>query len=203
MAQTQADVAVHAVVDAVNTRHLANVVVDDLTMSTWLPRATLEAAGIRQERTQDFECPDGTIISRPIGFAILRVQGRETVEDVVFAEPGDRVRLGARTLSGLNLRIASDGTLVDGGPIIAASASTDVVRDIVARAHDQPLLGHYHSHALDGTRTAALPCAPRRQHGRVRHSDACPGSRQAAHSSPRTRPGVVRVAPHGADGELA
>lgn len=140
MAQTRADVAVHAVVDAVTTGHLANIVVDDSTMSTWLPRATLEAAGIRPERTQDFERPDGTIISRPIGFAILTVQGRETVEDVVFAEPGDRVRLGARTLSGLNLRIAPDGTLVDGGPIIAASASTDWRRNGDGRRHgERPL----------------------------------------------------------------
>jgi hypothetical protein len=42
----------------------------------------------------------------------------------VFAEPGDMVLLGARSLEGLNLRVdARTKQLVDAGPIVAASAN--------------------------------------------------------------------------------
>jgi hypothetical protein len=42
---------------------------------------------------------------------------------VVFAEPADMSRLGARSLSGLNLRVdARTKQLVDAGPIVASAA---------------------------------------------------------------------------------
>ena len=56
--------------------------------------------------------------------AIIHAGGTATSDDVVFAEEGDMVLLGARTLEGLNLRIdAVRKRLVDAGPIVAASAA--------------------------------------------------------------------------------
>jgi len=56
-----------------------------------------------------------------VGFAILHVDGHFTIDEVVFARPGDLNLLGARTLEGLNLRVdAKSRKLVAGGPLTAA-----------------------------------------------------------------------------------
>jgi predicted aspartyl protease len=48
--------------------------------------------------------------------------GTETNDEVVFAEEGDVILLGARSLEGLNLRVdARSKRLVDAGPIVAAA----------------------------------------------------------------------------------
>ena len=69
-------------------------------------------------------CPDdqnGQIITRSVGYAILRVDKAETTDEVVFAEPGDLLLLGCRALEGLNLRVDSRAKkLVAAGPVIAA-----------------------------------------------------------------------------------
>ena len=66
---------------------------------------------------------NGQIITRSVGYAILRVDKAETTDEVVFAEPGDLLLLGCRALEGLNLRVDSRGKkLVAAGPVIAATA---------------------------------------------------------------------------------
>ncbi|HWE39685.1 MAG TPA: hypothetical protein VG406_24260 [Isosphaeraceae bacterium] len=53
----------------------------------------------------------------------VRIDPRFTVDEVVFAEPGDLLLLGARTLDGLNLTVdARQKTLVAAGPLPAATA---------------------------------------------------------------------------------
>jgi len=48
----------------------------------------------------------------------------DSSDDVVFAEEGDLVLLGARSMEGLNLRIdVTRKRLEDAGPIIAAVAA--------------------------------------------------------------------------------
>lgn len=52
------------------------------------------------------------------------VSGVWTVDEVVFAEPGDSILLGARSLEGLNLRVEpATKRLVDAGPAPAAVAA--------------------------------------------------------------------------------
>ena len=64
---------------------------------------------------------NGSIITRSIGFAIIRVEKYFTIDEVVFAEKGDLILLGARTLEGLNLVVDSARKrLVAAGPIPAA-----------------------------------------------------------------------------------
>ena len=56
-----------------------------------------------------------------VGFAILRVGKSFTIDEVVFAEGGDLLPLGARTLEGLNLVVDSaKKKLVAAGPLPAA-----------------------------------------------------------------------------------
>ena len=60
---------------------------------------------------------------RSVGYAIVHAGGTETNDEVVFAEAGDMILLGARSLEGLNLRVdARSKQLVDAGPIVAAVA---------------------------------------------------------------------------------
>lgn len=71
---------------------------------------------------------NGTEITRSVGFAIVHVFGAFTVDEVVFAEPGDLLLLGARSLEGLNLTVdARLKKLVAAGPLPAAGASKSAI----------------------------------------------------------------------------
>ena len=98
-----------------------DVLVDPEQAISSFPAVTLEQVGLERFRKQQFQRPDGTILWRWTGGAILRVGDRATADDVVFGEPGDAMVIGFRTLSGLNLRVdPASGRLVDGGPVLAA-----------------------------------------------------------------------------------
>ncbi|MCJ7784773.1 MAG: hypothetical protein MUP41_12640 [Desulfobacterales bacterium] len=45
------------------------------------------------------------MVSRDVGYAILRAEGFETIDEVVFAEPGDMNLLGVRTLEGFGVMV--------------------------------------------------------------------------------------------------
>ena len=47
---------------------------------------------------------NGQLITRNIGFMVIRVNREFTVDEVVFAQKGDLELLGARSLEGLNLK---------------------------------------------------------------------------------------------------
>ena len=105
-------------------RLLPETMVDTGSEFSWVPRSLLESLGVKPERTQGFVVADGRRVDREMGYAIIHVAGTATSDDVVFAEEGDMVLLGARTLEGLNLRIdVVKKQLVDAGPIVAASAA--------------------------------------------------------------------------------
>jgi len=60
-------------------------------------------------------------VTRSAGFAIIRVNNHFTIDEVVFAEKGDLLLLGARTLEGLNLTVdPKRKKLVASGPLLAA-----------------------------------------------------------------------------------
>src|SRR5262249_34666103 len=99
------------------------LLVDTGSECTWIPARTLEKLGIRREKKDvAFVMANGQQITRQVGFAILHVVDHFTVDEVVFAEPGDLLLLGARTLEGLNLTIdAARHRLLGAGPHPAAS----------------------------------------------------------------------------------
>jgi len=103
---------------------LPEVLVDTGAEGTWIPRAVLESLGIRPERTERYQMADGRILEREVGFAVVHVAGITAADHIVFADPGDLVILGARSLEGLNLRVdARRKELVSAGPIVAAAAA--------------------------------------------------------------------------------
>ena len=98
--------------------------VDTGSEFTWIPRTVLESLGIKPERSQGFVVADGRRVDREMGYAIIHAAGTATADDVVFAEDGDMVLLGVRSLEGMNLRIdVIKKQLVDAGPIVAATAA--------------------------------------------------------------------------------
>ena len=65
---------------------------------------------------------NGNVITRDIGYAILKVNGFETIDEIVFAEQGDLNLLGSRTLEGFGAVIdATRKQLVASGPHFAAT----------------------------------------------------------------------------------
>jgi len=98
--------------------------VDTGAESTWISATTLEAIGVeRHKKDLQFRLANGQIVTRSVGYAVLRVDKSETVDEVVFAERGDLQLLGARALEGLNLRVDSrQKRLVAAGPIVVAVA---------------------------------------------------------------------------------
>ncbi|HEX8567611.1 MAG TPA: retroviral-like aspartic protease family protein [Pyrinomonadaceae bacterium] len=89
---------------------------------TWVSAKMLEELGIEREKKDlQFKMANGQIITRSVGFAIVRYDKYFTVDEVVFAEKGDLLLLGARTLEGLNLTVNSQQKkLVAAGPLLAA-----------------------------------------------------------------------------------
>src|SRR5215831_11259100 len=98
--------------------------VDTGAESTWIDATLLEAIGIeRRKKDLQFQLANGPIVTRSVGYAVLRVDKAETVDEVVFAESGDLQLLGARALEGLNLQVDSRRKrLVAAGPILTAAA---------------------------------------------------------------------------------
>ena len=111
-------------VDRTKSAAIAKILVDTGSEYTWIAGATLERIGIRQEKKDVlFVMANGQQVTRSVGFAIIRVDRSFTIDEVVFAEKGDLLLLGARTLEGLNLTVdPRRKKLVAAGPIPAAPA---------------------------------------------------------------------------------
>lgn len=103
---------------------IPKLMVDTGSEYTWVDGHVLERIGIeRRKKDLQIQMANGQIITRSVGYAILRVGQAETTDEVVFAEKGDLLLLGCRALEGLNLRVDSRGKkLVAAGPVIAATA---------------------------------------------------------------------------------
>ena len=101
---------------------LPRLLVDTGSEYTWVPTAALEGIGVQREKKDlEFGMANGQRVTRSVGFAIVHVDKAFTVDEVVFAEKGDLLLLGARTLEGLNLTVSpSQKKLVAAGPLPAA-----------------------------------------------------------------------------------
>ena len=105
------------------TRTVDNALVDTGSEYTWVPADVLDSLGIRSEHTQRFVVADGRQLERQVGIAIVHAAGAKAPDFVVFAEPGDMILLGARSLEGLNVRVdAQRKQLVPAGPILAGAS---------------------------------------------------------------------------------
>ena len=101
---------------------LSRMLVDTGSEYTWAPGGSLEKIGIdREKKDVLFVTANRQQITRSVGFAIIRLDKHFTIDEVVFAEKGDLLLLGARSLEGLNLTVDSRRKkLVAAGPLPAA-----------------------------------------------------------------------------------
>ena len=99
------------------------LLVDTGSEYTWLPKDILANIGVEVRKpARQFVMANGDVITRDIGYALIKVNGFETVDEVVFADDTDLNLLGARTLEGFNAIIDAGGKkLVASGPRLAAT----------------------------------------------------------------------------------
>ena len=98
------------------------LVVDAGSEFTWIPRQDLEQIGVTvKKKDVQFVMANGMTITRDVGYVILKMNGFETVDQVVFAQAGDLKLLGSRTLEGFGATVdARKKRLVAAGPQLAA-----------------------------------------------------------------------------------
>ncbi len=103
---------------------IPRLLVDTGSEYTWIAASQLEKIGIEpRKRDLQIQMANGQIITRSIGYAVLKVDKSETIDEVVFAQKGDLLLLGCRALEGLRLSVDSHAKrLVAAGPAIAATA---------------------------------------------------------------------------------
>lgn len=101
------------------------LLVDSGSEFSWMPEALLRSTGVRvAKKDLVFVMANGQQVTRSTGYAILRVGEFETVDEVVFGQPGDLALLGARTLEGFGATVDSRRRrLVAAGPHLAAPGS--------------------------------------------------------------------------------
>ncbi len=86
-----------------------DALVDTGSELSWLPAEVLNGIGVTPRRERQFITADKKVLRRPIGYAVLRAEGFETVDEVVFAEPGDMTLLGVRTIEGFGVIVDNIG----------------------------------------------------------------------------------------------
>lgn len=109
-------------VDRRKSAVIPRLLVDTGSEYTWVPATVLDKLDIEREKKDlPFVMANGQQITCSVGFAIIRLDKFFTIDEVVFAEKGDLLLLGARTLEGLNLAVDSQRKrLVAAGPLPAA-----------------------------------------------------------------------------------
>jgi len=112
-------------IDRTRSVVVPKLLVDTGSEYSWVSERTLEKIGIQREKKDvPFVLANGQEVTRSVGFAIIRLDKFFTIDEVVYAEPGDLLLLGARTLEGLNLTVEPGRKrLVAAGPLPAASAA--------------------------------------------------------------------------------
>ena len=110
-----------------NSASVRRLMVDSGAEYTWIPAGTLEKVGVQvTKKDVPFLMANGQVVTRNIGYAIIRVGEFETVDEVVFAERGDLRSLGARTLEGFAAMVdPRKKKLVAAGPIRRRDSLSD------------------------------------------------------------------------------
>ncbi len=116
------DCTVENMAEPEKSARIKELIVDTGSEFTWLAQDVLFEIGVRiRKPDQQFLMANGEVTTRDVGYAILRVNGFETVDEVVFAQGADLNLLGAHTLEGFGAIVdARSKQLVAAGPHLAA-----------------------------------------------------------------------------------
>ena len=86
-----------------------NALVDTGSELTWVPAPILEATGIVRLKQKSFRTASNQTLLRDVGYGVVRAEGFETIDELVFAEPTDMTLLGVRTLEGFSATVDALG----------------------------------------------------------------------------------------------
>ena len=116
---------VENIADRKKAVEIPDILVDTGREYTWITANLLSKIGIKREKKDlEFVMANGSVITRSVGFGIVRVDESFTVDEVVFAEVSDLLLLEARSLEGMNLMVdPGRKKLVAAGPLPAATYS--------------------------------------------------------------------------------
>ena len=83
------------IIDRKRSVEIPQVLVDTGSEYTWVTKSLLTGIGVKREKKDlQFVMANGALITRSVGFAIVRVHDAFTVDEVVFAEAGDQLLPG-------------------------------------------------------------------------------------------------------------
>jgi len=124
MGTFRTEIRIQNLVDRTQEVTVPQALVDTGSEYTWVDAKLLESIGVQREKKDlTFTMANGQQITRSMGFAVVLSGAFFTVDEIVFAEPGDLQLLGARSLEGFNARVDSQTkALVAAGPIPAAGS---------------------------------------------------------------------------------
>ena len=77
--------------------------VDSGAIYSVVPARTLERLGVKPHSRRTFLLADGSEVTRRMGDAVFRLDGRQGASPVIFGEKGDSTLLGAVTLESLGV----------------------------------------------------------------------------------------------------
>jgi clan AA aspartic protease len=77
--------------------------VDSGAIYSVVPTRTLERLGVKPHSSRTFVLADGSELTRRMGDAVFRLDGRQGASPVIFGEKGDHALLGAVTLESLGV----------------------------------------------------------------------------------------------------
>ena len=106
--------------DTTRTSPSINALVDAGSELTWIPAPLLESTGIVRLKKKTFRTASNQTLLRDVGYGVIRVEGFETIDEVVFAEPSDMTLLGVRTLEGFSATVDTLGRKLVATSTIAA-----------------------------------------------------------------------------------
>ncbi len=105
MRSFKVSVVVRNVKDESRVSPPVEALVDTGSELTWLPKDVLSGVNVVPLRKRSFITATQQLVMREVGYAIVAAEGFETVDEVVFAEPGDLSLLGVRTLEGFGVMV--------------------------------------------------------------------------------------------------
>ncbi len=123
MGMTYISITARHVADRTRSFKIDRVLVDTGAEATWLPGDLLALIGVAVETdARTYVMADGRQLTRAVGYVVLECDATfKTVDEVVFAEPGDMKLLGARALEGFHATVdPTNKRLVAAGPGLAA-----------------------------------------------------------------------------------
>ena len=136
--------------------------VDTGSELTWLPRDLLVSIRVTPVRKRSFSTATQQLVTRETGYAILAAEGFETVDEVVFAEPGDMTLLGVRTLEGFGVMADNVAHRFVATTTIVAAVGNKIVGQVsnLRGGFQPPLLRHPYSPDDHATRNSGYSVSP-------------------------------------------